>query len=1004
MRKISWLYLFLLFIISAASSAQQSTIYTHDLKDYNKAFSLFNDKQYASAQIIFNKVKETAATEELKSDCAYYIANCAIRTNQSNADELMEQFVADYPTSTKQNQAYIEVAHYYFDQGNYPQALQWFDKVDESQLSSSDRDKFNFQKGYSFFNAKKKKEATVYLNKVVNSAEYGSQAKYYLGFMAYEGDDYKQATKYFDEVSGEEKYKEKLSYYQADMNFKLGNFEKAIDLGGKAMAKSNPAEKSELNKIIGESYFNLKQYDKAIPYLVAYKGKKGRWNNTDFYQLGYAYYKQKDYQNAISQFNKIIGGKDFVAQNAYYHLGESYLNTDKKQQALNAFKNASEMNFDAAIQEDASLNYAKLSYEIGNSYQSVPSVLQAFLKKYPENASRSEIEKLLIDSYISSKNYKEALVLLERNKSPENKLAYQKVLFYRGLELYTDGNYEEASKMFVKSVSEQKDAVFAARATFWKGESEYVQNDFKEALISFKQFMGMAQAKDAPEFKNINYNIAYAYFKLKEYDQAGNYFQSQIATSKEDKVRLNDSYLRLADCRFVTSKYGAAMEAYTKVIESKSVDADYAYFQKAISYGFISKNDKKIEELNAFLQLYPKSDYRDDAMFELGNTYVAENKNDLAIKTYDRLNTEFKKGSFTSRSILRQGLIYYNSDKDEQALVKFKKVAAEFPRSPEALEAVATARLIYVDGGRVDEYANWVRTLDFVAVTDAELDNDTYEAAEKQFQQNNSKQAIAGFSGYVAKFPRGIHALNANYYLAQLYYSEGSESKSIPNYEFVIAQPRSEFTDQSLSRLAQIFLKNKNYDKAIPVLSRLENEADLSQNRTFAQSNLMKSYYDIKDYSNSVIYAEKVLMNPKTDDNVKSDAQIIIARAAIQTGDEAKARTAYAKLLTIAKGELAAEALYYDAYFKNKDAKFEASNTAVQKLAKNYSSYKYFGAKGLVLMAKNFYGLKDSYQATYILENVIQNFTDFPDVVSEAQTELDTIKAEESKTNSSVTK
>jgi TolA-binding protein len=916
----------------------------------------------------------------------------------------MERFVSDYPTSVKQNQAYIEVAHYHFNQGNYPQALQWFDKVDESNLSNSDRDKFNFQKGYSFFNAKKKKEATVYLNKVVNSAEYGSQAKYYLGFMAYEGDDYKQATKYFDEVSGEEKYKEKLSYYQADMNFKLGNFQKAIDLGEKAMAKSNPAEKSELNKIIGESYFNLNKYDKAIPYLVAYKGKKGKWNNTDFYQLGYAYYKQKDYENAISQFNKIIGGKDFVAQNAYYHLGESYLNTDKKQQALNAFKNASEMEFDAAIQEDASLNYAKLSYELGNSYQSVPAVLQAFLKKYPENANRLEIERLLIDSYISSKNYKDAFVLLEKNKTPENKLAYQKVTFYRGLELYTDGNYPEALKMFAKSINEQKDAVFMARATFWKAENEYVMDDFKDALLSFKQFAGLAQASTTPEYKNHNYNIAYAYFKLKEYDQAGNYFQNQIEKVKDDKVRLNDSYLRLADCRFVTSKYGSAMDAYAKVIESKSVDADYAYFQKAISYGFISKNDKKIDELNTFLQLYPKSVYRDDALFELGNTYVAENKNDLAIKTYDRLNLEFKKSSFTSRSILRQGLIYYNSDKDEQALVKFKKVAADFPRTPEALEAVATARLIYVDSGRVDEYANWVRTLDFVAVTDAELDNDTYEAAEKQFQQNNTKQAIAGFSGYVSNFPRGIHALKANFYLAQSYFSEGSESKSIPNYEYVIAQSGSEYTEQSLSRLAQIFLKNKDYDKAIPVLSRLENEADISQNKTFAQSNLMKSYYDKKDYPNSVIYAEKVLMNPKTDDNVKSDAQIIIARAAMQTGDEAKARTAYAKLMTIAKGELAAEALYYDAYFKNKDGKFEVSNVAVQKLAKNYSSYKYFGAKGLVLMAKNFYGLKDSYQATYILENVIQNFTDFPDVVSEAQSELDAIKSEESKTNSSISK
>jgi hypothetical protein len=88
-----------------------------------------------------------------------------------------------------------------------------------------------------------------------------------------------------------------------------------------------------------------------------------------------------------------------------------------------------------------------------------------------------------------------------------------------------------------------------------------------------------------------------------------------------------------------------------------------------------------------------------------------------------------------------------------------------------------------------------------------------------------------------------------------------------------------------------------------------------------------------KDYSNSVIYADKVLSNPKTDDNVKSDAQII-TRSAMQTGDETKARSGYTKLLTIAKGELAAEALYYDAYFKNKDGKFEASNTAVQKIGK----------------------------------------------------------------------
>ena len=70
-----------------------------------------------------------------------------------------------------------------------------------------------------------------FVKKVENSKEYGSQAKYYLGYMSYESDDYKEANQYFDKVEDQDKYKEKMAYYQADMNFKLGNFQKAIEVG-----------------------------------------------------------------------------------------------------------------------------------------------------------------------------------------------------------------------------------------------------------------------------------------------------------------------------------------------------------------------------------------------------------------------------------------------------------------------------------------------------------------------------------------------------------------------------------------------------------------------------------------------------------------------------------------------------------------------------------------------------------------------------------------------------
>ena len=104
----------------------------------------------------------------------------------------------------------------------------------------------------------------------------------------------------------------------------------------------------------------------------------------------------------------------------------------------------------------------------------------------------------------------------------------------------------------------------------------------------------------------------------------------------------------------------------------------------------------------------------------------------------------------------------------------------------------------------------------------------------------------------------------------------------------------------------------------------------------------------------------------------------------------------------IASGELKAEALFYNAYFQNKDGSYRVSNEIVQTVAANYAAYKYWAAKGLIVMAKNYNELNDAYQATYILESVVKNFAQFDDVVEEATAELNSIKTEQAKTNESV--
>jgi tetratricopeptide (TPR) repeat protein len=998
------LAIFALFI-SGVLFAQKSDIYTDHLKDYNHALELYQNSDYVASQQLFTKVRQQFDdNSENKATCDYYIAFAALRLGDRNGDAMMNDFVENYPTSTKKRDAYREVSDYYYNHGQYNDAMKWFKYVDAKGLTTRQEEDFNFKYGYSLFVAKNYKKAKNYFAPLLESTKYGAQAKYYYGFMALQDDDYDNADRYLSDVDDERLGKD-IPYFQATIKFKTGKFQEAINIAEPFLQNANRKQKSEVSKIIGESYFNLGQYAKAIPHLKNYKGKHNKWNNTDYYQLGYAYYMQQDYDNAISWFNKIIDGKSAISQNASYHLAECYVKTGKKQEALNAFRSALQMDYDNDIRRNSWLNYAKLSYEIGNPYKSVPDVLTEYLEKYPKSESKEELNDLLVSSYVTSKDYIGALKLLKKKNDKKSKEIYQKVAFYRALQLFNDVQYKESIKLFDQSLKENHDAKFTARATYWKAEANYLINKFSIALTGFNAFSSLEKASETDEFNDIDYNLAYTNFKLKDYSKSIQYFKKYTDEHTETNNQTNDSYLRLGDSYFITSDYWKAMEAYNEAINNNAKDLDYAQFQKAISYGFVGKNDKKIEELNVFLNKHKNSKLRDEAYFNLGKSYKRAHQDQKALDAYQNLIDKHKRSPLVSKALLKQGLIYFNSQRGEEALVKYKILVRDYPKTAEARQAVNNARQIYINLGRVDEYAAWVQNLDFVEISDTELDNTMYESADIQYQQNNRKKAIDGFKKYLVRFPNGIHALQAHFYLAEMYYSDDKFTNTETHYQYIINQDPNEYTEQALTRLSQVLLNKQDWNAAIPVLKRLESEGKTAQNVLYAQSNLMKGYYQLEHYSDAVAYAEKILLNPDLEDRIKTDAMIIIARSAIKTNDFDKARTAYQEVSLTAQGELKAEAIYYDAYFKNSDGDYKNSNLMAQKLASDYSVYKVWGVKGLVVMAKNYYGLDDAYQATYILNAVINNYKDKPehkDAVDEAKEELKKIKMEQAKTNASV--
>ena len=202
--------------------------------------------------------------------------------------------------------------------------------------------------------------------------------------------------------------------------------------------------------------------------------------------------------------------------------------------------------------------------------------------------------------------------------------------------------------------------------------------------------------------------------------------------------------------------------------------------------------------------------------------------------------------------------------------------------------------------------------------------------------------------------------------------------------------------------MTQALVQLEQKEKALPFWEKLVEIAQFEENKRYAQFNLMQYAFEAKNMELATRYAEEILTLTKLEERVKWDAYYILAKASQERKDLPKAAAAFKQLEKAPQGERAVEALYFDALQKYNKLQFADSNKVIENIAQNYGGYPRWGAKSLLLMSKNFYQLDDAFQATYILESIIENFNQFPEIVKEAKKDIENIKMVEAKNNASI--
>jgi outer membrane protein assembly factor BamD (BamD/ComL family) len=211
--------------------------------------------------------------------------------------------------------------------------------------------------------------------------------------------------------------------------------------------------------------------------------------------------------------------------------------------------------------------------------------------------------------------------------------------------------------------------------------------------------------------------------------------------------------------------------------------------------------------------------------------------------------------------------------------------------------------------------------------------------------------------------------------------------KALDYYTSLVDSEVSMYTEKALVRSITILKNQSQLLVALPYLEQLEELATSEENKRFALLNLMHAYFENKDYDSTLLGVEKVFQIADLEEALLWDARYLKAQAALFSGDSVTAGSTFEELENAPKAEWAAEAFYYKAQKLYDAKKYTESNEYIQKIASSIGGSGYWNAKALVLLAKNYRALEDSFQAVFVLESVIENFDQFDAIKNEA-TEL----------------
>lgn len=939
---------------------------------------MYRDNNYPGAIDQLTSPAATLASPGDIEEAAYTTALSYLKSGSlDEARKAFVEFVDEYPASRFRLEAKMGIADCDFFHGNYKKALAGYRSIDKGGLNLTSREDYDYRTAYCYMMLGDFDKALPRFRSLQGISRYAGAARFYQGYIYYAQGAYAEAKKYFTQAESRTAPGNRAPYYLAQIAYIDHDYDKALSLA-KAHLNDIPEYRSEMQRIAGESLYNLGNEEEALTYIAEYTGDVSNPQPSAMYILGVCQYKDNDYEAAIYTLQPVTKCDDAMGQSAYLYIGQSYLQMGNVNAALLALEKAYRMDYDKEVQETAFYNYAVAKAEGGRTpFGSSVSMFEDFLKRYPDSRYAPEVEEYLVTGYMTDNNYDQALASIQKIRRPSAKIlaAKQRVLYTLGTRDVASGRIAQAIARFTEAKSlASHNKTIATDCDLWLGDCYYRQGEYSRATRCYNDYLKSSRANDANR-PLAYYDLGYALFAQKRYNDAATDFQRVVNTPGNlDNSIVADAYNRLGDCHYYQSDFATASTHYDRAYNLNPEAGDYALFQKAMMKGLAKNHHGKIEALDDMIGRYPTSGLLPAAMLEKAESYVALNRPGDAVVIYESLVKRYPTTSQGRNGYLQLAITQLAQGKTEKAIESYKTVIRNYPTSEEARVASDDLKRLMADEGRLNEFTSFIAAVPNAPKFEtSELDALTFQAAERAYLNDKSK--TTRLKDYIAQYPGGRYETQALTYLSQAALESGNPAEAL-KYATTLTEryPDSEAAEDALAIKGNVEYELGNGEAAIATFRQLESRASASRNIVTARLGIMRVSRDMNHHADVIEMADRLLKSTAIGTAQKNEIIYAKAYALSQTGQGNEAVKEWEKLAKNTDDLYGAKSAYYLAQHYFDTGATKKAKTTVEKLIDSNTPHDYWLARGYILLSDICRKQGSDFEATEYLKSLKENY------------------------------